>query len=89
MSEKIDQQADLELRLVGVACPLNYIRARIFLEKQMAVVLVRFIVDAGEAALSVKRSLLADHFVFFSEASLGDTEHALLFFSQKLLAKSI
>lgn len=46
-----------ELDLRGVACPMNFVKARLFLDKLAAGQTLKMLVDAGEPVDSVCQSL--------------------------------
>ena len=46
--------------LRGVCCPMNYVKARLFLESIEAGEMVELFLDEGEAVKNVPRSLKAD-----------------------------
>ena len=56
---------DLDLR--GVACPLNFVKTRLFLDKLTAGDLLHVLLDAGEPLESVCRSLAAEGQVIESQ----------------------
>lgn len=49
---------DLDLR--GVACPMNFVKTRLFLDKMAAGDLVRVLLDGGEPVESVSNSVAAE-----------------------------
>lgn len=49
---------DLDLR--GVACPMNFVKTRLFLDKVAVGDLVRVLLDGGEPVESVSNSVTAE-----------------------------
>ena len=49
-----------ELDLRGVACPMNFVKTRLFLDKLSAGELLNVLIDAGEPVASVCRSITQD-----------------------------
>lgn len=49
--------AEFDLDLRGVACPMNFVKTRLFLDKMTEGDLVRVLLDAGEPVESVSTSV--------------------------------
>lgn len=56
----IDHQAEHQLDLRGIACPMNYVKTKLYLDKLAAGDIVTVLVDAGEPQESVCQSVAAD-----------------------------
>lgn len=52
--------ADFELDLRGVACPMNFVKTRLFLDKIKEGDLVTVLLDGGEPVESVSESVVQD-----------------------------
>jgi TusA-related sulfurtransferase len=52
--------ADFELDLRGVACPMNFVKTRLFLDKIQEGDLVTVLLDGGEPVESVSESVVQD-----------------------------
>ena len=52
--------ADFELDLRGVACPMNFVKTRLFLDKIKEGDLVTVLLDVGEPVESVSESVVQD-----------------------------
>jgi TusA-related sulfurtransferase len=56
----IQKQEAAELNLSGVKCPLNFVKAKLTLEKLAPGSQLKIILDLGEAVETVPKSLLAE-----------------------------
>jgi len=54
------QMAEFNLDLRGVACPMNFVKTRLFLDKLQEGDLVRVVLDGGEPVESVSASVEQD-----------------------------
>jgi len=64
--------ADAELVLRGVMCPINWVKAKIALEKLAAGQVLVIVVDAGEPARNVPRSAKLEGHTIVSEGATHD-----------------
>jgi TusA-related sulfurtransferase len=58
---------EYELDLRGVACPMNFVKTRLFLDKLKAGDLLHVLLDAGEPVESVCRSIAAEGHTLLSQ----------------------
>jgi len=56
-----------ELNLKGVKCPLNFVKAKLALEKMAVGEEMKILVDLGESAESVTKSLLQEGYMILSQ----------------------
>lgn len=63
---------DYELDLRGIACPMNFVKTRLFLDRIETGDRLSVLLDAGEPAESVSQSVLADGHAI--ELSLNEQE---------------
>lgn len=56
-----------ELNLKGVKCPLNFVKAKLALEKMAVGEELKIFVDLGESAESVIKSLLQEGYMILSQ----------------------
>ncbi len=66
---------DLDLR--GVACPMNFVKTRLFLDKLATGDLVRVLLDGGEPVESVKNSVTADGHAIVSSRECSEGHFCL------------
>ena len=69
MAEDIKKRIDLH----GVACPMNFVKAKLALEELDAGERVEVILDEGEAMLNVPRSLRDEGHKIIKVDPLGET----------------
>jgi len=69
--------ADFELDLTGVACPMNFVKARLFLDKIASGDLVRVTVDAGEPYENMSSSLIAEGHKLEETVKLSESSYSL------------
>jgi tRNA 2-thiouridine synthesizing protein A len=69
--------ADFELDLRGVACPMNFVKTRLFLDKIAKGDLVKVMLDAGEPVESVSSSIESEGHKLEETVKLSDTTYSL------------
>ncbi|MGD9680275.1 MAG: sulfurtransferase TusA family protein [Candidatus Obscuribacterales bacterium] len=62
-----------ELNLEGVACPMNFVKTRLYLDKMAQGERLSVTLDAGEPVESVARSVTAEGHVVEEQLELSDT----------------
>jgi sulfite reductase (ferredoxin) len=65
------KQSSVFLDLRGVACPLNYVRTKLQLEKMQTGEILEILLDDGEAIESLTNSVLADGVKILTKESFG------------------
>lgn len=69
--------ADFELDLRGVACPMNFVKTRLFLDKIASGDLVKVVLDAGEPVESVSSSIESEGHKLEATEKLSETTYSL------------
>ena len=69
--------ADFELDLRGVACPMNFVKTRLFLDKISAGDLLAVTLDGGEPLESVTASVQSEGHAIEEKVDLGDNTYKL------------
>ncbi len=62
-----------ELNLIGVKCPLNFVKAKLALEKMPAGEQLEILLDPGEPAETVPKSLMTEGYEIVEEKTKGNT----------------
>ncbi|MBX3075939.1 sulfurtransferase TusA family protein [Candidatus Obscuribacterales bacterium] len=70
--------ADYELDLRGVACPMNFVKTRLFLDKIASGDVVKVLLDAGEPVESVSSSIESEGHKLEETVKLSDEHFSLL-----------
>lgn len=69
--------ADYELDLTGVACPMNFVKTRLFLDKIASGDLLRVTLDAGEPLESVSSSVASEGHAIEKTVKLSEASYSL------------
>jgi TusA-related sulfurtransferase len=69
--------ADFELDLTGVACPMNFVKTRLFLDKITSGDLLKVILDSGEPLESVSSSVQSEGHEIVETVKLSDRSYSL------------
>jgi TusA-related sulfurtransferase len=69
--------ADYELDLRGVACPMNFVKTRLFLDKIATGDLLTVLLDAGEPVESVSSSIQSEGHTLEETAKLSESSYRL------------
>lgn len=67
-----------ELNLKGVKCPLNFVKAKLALEKMAVGEELKIFVDLGESAESVTKSLLQEGYIILSQKENADLHELIV-----------
>lgn len=69
--------ADYELNLTGVACPMNFVKTRLFLDKIGSGDLLKVILDSGEPLESVSSSVQSEGHAIEETVKLSESSYSL------------
>ncbi|MBX9670453.1 MAG: sulfurtransferase TusA family protein [Candidatus Obscuribacterales bacterium] len=69
--------AEHELDLRGVACPMNFVKTRLFLDKIASGDILKVLLDAGEPVESVSSSVSSEGHTVESTVQLSDETYSL------------
>lgn len=69
--------SDHKLDLRGVACPMNFVKTRLYLDKMQSGETVTVLLDSGEPFESVSQSVKADGHMLEKWEDLGDSTCSL------------
>ncbi len=69
--------AEHELDLRGVACPMNFVKTRLFLDKVESGDILKVLLDAGEPVESVSSSVSSEGHTVESTVQLSDETFCL------------